>query len=107
MQTISLLLATKNSAERLPFLLDGIRRIVDEIVIGVDDSSTDNTLEVTRGLADTYVSVKSAGYVESFLYQLFPLCKGDWILRIDDDEFLSRQWAKECITDLDPKLCKA
>ena len=51
-------------------------------------------------LARDGIEVKSAGYIESVLDEAIALTKGDWILRLDDDERVSKameRWLmREC-----------
>jgi len=50
--SVSACLIAKNEAESLQLCLESIRGTVDEIVVLVDDSTTDNTAEIARQYAD-------------------------------------------------------
>lgn len=85
---LSTCIITMNSAQRIRPLLEYIRSFSDEIVVGVDSKTTDNTLEVCQGLADElFVIQSSAQTCNAGLETLVSRCHGDWILRLDDDEF--------------------
>ena len=86
---LSLCIATKNSAEYIDKLLRVGRSFADEVVVAVDASSNDLTERVCYENADRVFSVESPGYVERILPWLNEQCKGDWILRLDDDELPS------------------
>jgi hypothetical protein len=57
--------------------------------VAVDASSNDLTQRICYENADRVFSVESPGYVERILPWLNEQCKGDWILRLDDDELPS------------------
>ncbi len=86
---LSLCIATKNSAEYIEKLLRVGRSFADEVVVAVDASSNDLTERICYENADRVFSVESPGYVERILPWLNEQCKGDWILRLDDDELPS------------------
>ncbi|HEY9686108.1 MAG TPA: glycosyltransferase [Coleofasciculaceae cyanobacterium] len=85
---LSTCIITMNSAERIRPLLEYIRRFSDEIVVGVDSKTTDNTFEVCQGLADELFVIQSDALTcNAGLEPLVDRCHGDWVLRLDDDEF--------------------
>lgn len=85
---LSTCIITMNSAERIRPLLRYIRQFSDEIVVGVDSKTTDNTLEACQGLADELFVIESEALTcNAGLEALVDRCHGDWILRLDDDEF--------------------
>jgi hypothetical protein len=86
---LSLCIATKDSAEYIEKLLRVGRSFADEVVVAVDASSNDLTQRICYENADRVFSVESPGYVERILPWLNEQCKGDWILRLDDDELPS------------------
>ncbi|WP_373532604.1 glycosyltransferase [Vampirovibrio sp.] len=92
---LSTCIMTMNSAERIRPLLQYIRRFSDEIVVGVDSKTTDNTLEACQGLADElFVIPSDALTCNAGLEALVARCHGDWILRLDDDEFPEPRFEK-------------
>jgi glycosyltransferase involved in cell wall biosynthesis len=85
---LSTCIMTMNSAERIQPLLRYIRSFSDEIVVGVDSKTTDNTLEACKGLADELFVIQSDALTcNAGLEALVARCHGDWVLRLDDDEF--------------------
>lgn len=93
--SLSTCIMTMNAAERITPLLRYIRAFSDEIVVGVDSKTTDNTLEVCRELADELFVIESDALTcNAGLEQLVERCHGDWVLRLDDDEFPEPHFAQ-------------
>lgn len=85
---LSTCIMTMNAAERIQPLLRYVRRFSDEIVVGVDSKTTDSTLAACEGLADELFIIQSDALTcNAGLEALVDRCKGDWILRLDDDEY--------------------
>src|SRR5262245_35233056 len=87
--------AEKDLARVLPELHD----IGDELVIGIDDTTIDRTAEVAREFTDRIHTIPHAGFCGrgrpddlNALECVLPHCRGDWVLRIDQDETLSHHW---------------
>jgi len=55
---------TVDSAGTLPIWAEAVREYADEIVIAVDESSSDGTEEVARAIADQVFVVEHPGAVE-------------------------------------------
>jgi glycosyltransferase involved in cell wall biosynthesis len=87
MTTVSAFVIAYNRAELLRACLRRVR-FVDELIV-VDKSSTDETPEVARELADRYELVPWSPVVEDTRAYAQSLCTGDWIICLDDDEILS------------------
>lgn len=96
---LSVLIFTLNGSEKLSSILPGIRAVADDLVIGVDDTTTDDSVAIARKYADTVYSVGHAGMAVAKEGELnvveegMARCKGDWVLLIDHDETLSPHWA--------------
>jgi hypothetical protein len=86
--TLSVVLMTKDSGGHLRWWLDRVRRYADEIVVGVDAASTDDTYELARAGADQVHVLELAGIVEPSKDWLAKQARGDWVLMLDDDEAL-------------------
>jgi glycosyltransferase involved in cell wall biosynthesis len=85
---LSTCIMTMNSSQRIRPLLEYIRHFSDEIVVGVDSKTTDDTLAVCEGLADELFVIQSDALTcNAGLEPLIERCHGDWVLRLDDDEF--------------------
>ena len=92
---LSVCIMTMNAAERIRPLLEYIRPFADEIVIGVDSKTTDNTFECCQGLADELFIIQSEALTcNAGLEALVERCHGDWVLRLDDDEFPEPHFAE-------------
>ncbi len=92
---LSTCIMTMNSAQRIRPLLKYVRRFSDEIVVGVDSKTTDDTLGACRGLADELFVIQSNALTcNAGLEALVDRCQGDWVLRLDDDEFPEPHFAE-------------
>ncbi|MEB3286849.1 MAG: hypothetical protein VKJ04_05045 [Vampirovibrionales bacterium] len=86
--TLSICIITMNSAERIVPLLKYLRPYCDELVVGVDSKTTDNTFEACQGLCDELFVIESTALTcNAGLEPLVGRCHKEWILRLDDDEF--------------------
>jgi hypothetical protein len=87
-KTLSTCIMTMNAADRIRPLLEYLRPHTDELVVGVDSKSTDATFERCQGLADElFIIENDALTCNAGMEALVRRCHGDWILRLDDDEF--------------------
>ena len=92
--TLSVILITKNEAERLPRCLESVRGLADEIVV-LDSGSTDATLEIARRYTDkVYVSPDWPGFGPQ-KNRVLDYATGDWVLSLDADEWLTPELAAE------------
>jgi hypothetical protein len=96
---LSLLILAYNAEAKLARFLPELGDVGDELVIGVDDSTTDGTAEVARRFTAKVYPVPhrsffGRGRAEDLnaVECMLPHCGGDWILRIDHDETLSPLW---------------
>lgn len=98
MKLLSILTVTKAEPYTIPFLRS-MREVAErakaEFVIAGDGPNAVKTLKAW-GLGDEeiLVSVASKGYIESVLDTAINCCGGRYILRIDDDEFMSAEMQK-------------
>jgi len=92
---LSTCIMTMNSSQRIRPLLEYIRHFSDEVVVGVDSKTTDDTLAACEGLADELFVIQSDALTcNAGLEPLIDRCHGDWILRLDDDEFPEPHFAE-------------
>lgn len=92
--TLSVILITKNEAERLPRCLESVRGLADEIVV-LDSGSTDATLEIARRYTDkVFVSPDWPGFGPQ-KNRVLDYATGDWVLSLDADEWLTPGLAAE------------
>lgn len=85
--TLSCYIICRDSAGSLPATVQSVRGIVDQLVIGVDDASTDNTLEVAKrvGADEVYEFTWPDSFAAARNIAL-EKCTGDWIISMDADE---------------------
>jgi hypothetical protein len=84
--TLSLCITTNGPADRVRALLDLLRPHVDEIVLAGDREGGREALEACADLADrrmVYELERSPIWLAGWIIHQ---CKGDWVLRLDDDE---------------------
>ena len=77
-----------NSAERLEAWLLRVLEVADEVVLLVDDASSDATLDIARTYADAVHRVEHPPFIEWAMDWGMRRATGDWILWLDDDELL-------------------
>src|SRR5262249_25416500 len=84
--SISAVVLTKNGEPRLPACLRSIAeaQFSDELIVCIDDATTDRSYGVTVPFTKQIHYVKTNGNVESALSRMVSLCSGDYILRVDD-----------------------
>jgi hypothetical protein len=90
---------TRDSADRIGPLLERLSALVDDIVVILDSRSSDRT----ERIASSYGPVHRIGFDQHFVEctrALFRFCSGDWILSIDDDEWLDDTWTREALRTL-------
>lgn len=87
-KTLSTCIMTMNAADRIRPLLEYVRPFTDELVVGVDGKTSDHTFELCQDLADElFIIENDALTCNAGMEALVSRCHGDWILRLDDDEF--------------------
>lgn len=85
---LSVSIVTRNSERNLARIVAHARTYAHEVVIGVDAGSIDDTWTVASSIADrayrfTHPNQLAAAHMFALRH-----CTGDWILRLDDDEFM-------------------
>lgn len=88
--------ATINGEEGLRRILPSLRKVAEQLVVGVDDASTDASEEVAREFADTVIAIPHRHYLGldgnpnhvTAVEAALPSFTGEWILRVDHDETL-------------------
>jgi hypothetical protein len=81
---------TRNSGDRLEHWITRAREYADEVVLLVDDSSTDDTYDLAREHADSVRLVEHPPFIEVFYDLALRHASGDWVLWLDDDEFMGQ-----------------
>ena len=86
---LSVAILAFNSVEYIEPLFHAVKLFADEVVVGVDASSSDTTEEICARYADKLFRLEPIGTSERAIAWLNEQCTGDWILRLDDDELPS------------------
>jgi len=88
--TLSGLVITTNSKDRIEKALKSLRSFCDEVVTVVNKDTDSETLEICQRLSDKCIQWDIDGYLENILEKATnELCSCDWVLRLDDDELIS------------------
>jgi len=100
MADITAIILTKNEEVNIGDCIKSIRGIVKRIVV-VDSFSTDRTVEIAKAEGAEVYQHKFYNYAKQYMYGV-EVAKADtvWTLRIDADERLTEESAKEL-----EKLC--
>lgn len=91
---LSAAIATYNEENNLRECLEGIKNLVDEIVV-VDGCSTDRTVEIAREFGAKVISVPNKANFHINKQLSFDNSKGEWILYLDSDERVTKELANE------------
>lgn len=92
---ISSVLIAKNEASNIRRCIESQLNCIDEIIILVDDSSTDETYEIAASFSSAIVQkVKWQGYSET-KQRGISLASNDWIFWIDADESITPELSEE------------
>ena len=99
---ISVIILTFNEKLHIKRCVERIKPIACEIFV-IDCNSTDGTQKIAKELGATVVEHDWPGnQAEQLNWALDNLSiNGDWVLRLDADEYLTAQLAQEIIGDLD------
>ena len=90
---LSVGILTFNSERRIREVLNSVKGIADEIVV-LDSGSQDRTVEIAESSGARVFFRKFDNFVNQKNH-LLSLCRGEWVLFIDDDEVVSDELAEE------------
>lgn len=91
---LSVVVITRNGCQRLTRLLRNVQSFADEIIVGVDSSSSDDSAKRAQMAgARTIMIDNPQGYIEPHIRTLVESCHGEWVLRLDDDELISTNFS--------------
>lgn len=91
-QSLALCMIVKDAADTLAQAVKSAAEISDEIVIGVDDTTTDDTVAICRELGATVVPIESplATGFDAARNAVMEHAAADWLLWLDSDEVLDK-----------------
>ncbi|MBI5151184.1 MAG: glycosyltransferase [Candidatus Pacebacteria bacterium] len=92
--SISACLVVHNDQEQIGRCLKSVIGVVDEIIIVHDGPCTDKTLKIARKYTNKIWIGKTCGYPEPHRITTFKKARGNWILILDADEYLSNKLRK-------------
>ena len=101
--SITAIILTYNEARHIERAICSIEGIVDQVCV-VDSDSTDDTRDIARGLGAEVHTHAFVNQARQFQWALDTLdIRGDWVLRLDADEIIEPDLARE-ITEQLPQL---
>ncbi len=93
--TLSVCCITRGPSRRVAHQLGLLRAVAEEIVVAVDDRIDSTLLGPLVEVADEVVLYPYEDPVDRPVGWVHALCRGDWILWLDDDEIVSRSLLSE------------
>lgn len=94
---ISAIIIAKDEELNIKRCLDSLKNCVDEIIVIIDNATTDKTEEIVRSLNINYELTDWKGYSETKQFAV-EKTSNDWILWIDADEALTNELKEELIS---------
>ncbi len=85
--SLSVVVLTRDEERNLPRCLASVAGLADQVVV-VDSGSTDRTLAIARAAGAEVVEREFPGWIAQYQFA-FEQARGDWILALDADEWLS------------------
>jgi glycosyltransferase involved in cell wall biosynthesis len=92
---LSVCLLCLDEEKNLKRCLDAVKDIAGEIVIGIDDKTTDKTEEIAKKYTKNVFVLKHNDNFHLLKKQVIEKCQSDWILQLDADEVVTPELAKE------------
>ena len=91
MLELTAIILAKNEKGDLQGCLESLQGVANEVFV-IDSGSTDGTFEIARRYGAQVVYHEFANHADQFNWALENIdSRGDWILRIDADERLTRE----------------
>jgi glycosyltransferase involved in cell wall biosynthesis len=87
-RTVSLCMIVRDEAETLQRAIESVCPVVDEIVIGIDDRTTDSSEEIARRFSDKVYRFKWRDSFAAARNEMLARCTGEWVLSLDGHEVL-------------------
>ena len=90
---------TRNSADRIGRLLERLSALVDDVVVLLDSRSSDGTSRIAKEFGVVH-PVEFDGHFIEVMRAVVRCCSGDWVLIVDDDEWLGSSWSRDTVREL-------
>jgi len=87
-RTVSLCMIVLDEAETLQRAIESVLPVVDEIVIGIDDRTSDGSEEIARRFTEKVYRFKWQDDFSAARNEMLSHCTGDWVLVLDGHEVL-------------------
>jgi len=87
---LSLCMILKNEEKGMEKCIMSAIEFVDDVVLFVDDTSTDKTLEIAKLFGDTVETFKWENDFSSARNLAQEKCKGEWVLILDGHEYVNK-----------------
>src|SRR3989344_1550657 len=94
MNTLSVVLATRNEEENIGRCLESVKKIADEIIL-VDENSQDKTIEVAKQYGAKIFLEPHHDIFHITKQKALDKATKDWILQLDADEVVTPELEKE------------
>lgn len=99
-QSLTLIVLTHNEELHLERCLASAKKLANQIIV-VDSGSTDTTLDIARGAGANVYHHEFKNQAEQFNWALENTgVTGEWVLRLDADEYLTPELQKEILEAL-------
>jgi glycosyltransferase involved in cell wall biosynthesis len=95
---VSVVIIAWNEAKRLPRLLGSVDGLASEVVVVVDEATTDDTVKIAKKHGCKVFSHPHVGYVEPMRNFAISKAKYDWVLLLDADEEISPKLKSEILS---------
>lgn len=95
MTAVSAFVPVFEAALRLPRLLRSLGELFDEVVVIVDDRSGDGSEEIARAFTGNVFRFSHDEHFGNIFEEMMRRCKGEWVVRFDDDETPSPGWTRD------------
>ena len=103
-EKISAVIICWNDGRIITRALDSIKNVVDEILVLHDGPCSNDTLDIARKYTKKIFVMERKTRASLHLIDAMKKAKNDWILKIDCDEYLSKDLQKILISWLKTKL---
>jgi len=86
---LSVTIAAKNESKNIAHCIEAVH-FADEVVV-IDDGSEDDTASIAKSLGAVVATIESHGNFHRNKNAAIQMARGDWILSLDADEFVSEE----------------